>query len=277
MRNILILCALFIIGATGYAQQMNVAGDYRELTDTKPHDGAEVWSKLPSPTSLSWASTDVRYPKLSIPAVEKTSRYRAKAWKGERVNAQAVLWTNVRLSGATISVSDLKSGSFVIPSSAVTTNFVRYVMTDELNKDRTSGCGKRPNRAEWDSSLVADVLDIVKTRDIEACTTQPVWMNVWVPSDTRAGKYRGTLTVSGSNFPSMNLQVEIEVLDRTLPKPKDWKFHLDLWQNPYAVARYYDVPLWSKEHFDAMRPLMKMLANAGQRAITASIMHSCRP
>ncbi len=273
MRNILILCALFIIGATGYAQQMNVAGDYRELTDTKPHDGAEVWSKLPSPTSLSWASTDVRYPKLSIPAVEKTSRYRAKAWKGERVNAQAVLWTNVRLSGATISVSDLKSGSFVIPSSAVTTNFVRYVMTDELNKDRTSGCGKRPNKAEWDSSLVADVLDIVKTRDIEACTTQPVWMNVWVPSDTRAGKYRGTLTVSGSNFPSMNLQVEIEVLDRTLPKPKDWKFHLDLWQNPYAVARYYDVPLWSKEHFDAMRPLMKMLKNAGQRAITAGIMH----
>ena len=271
MRNILILCALFIIGATGYAQQMNVAGDYRELTDTKPHDGAEVWSKLPSPTSLSWASTDVRYPKLSIPAVEKTSRYRAKAWKGERVNAQAVLWTNVRLSGATISVSDLKSGSFVIPSSAVTTNFVRYVMTDELNKDRTSGCGKRPNKAEWDSSLVADVLDIVKTRDIEACTTQPVWMNVWVPSDTRAGKYRGTLTVSGSNFPSMNLQVEIEVLDRTLPK--DWKFHLDLWQNPYAVARYYDVPLWSKEHFDAMRPLMKMLKNAGQRAITAGIMH----
>lgn len=273
MRNILILCALFIIGATGYAQQMNVAGDYRELTDTKPHDGAEVWSKLPSPTSLSWASTDVRYPKLSIPAVEKTSRHRAKAWKGERVNAQAVLWTNVRLSGATISVSDLKSGSFVIPSSAVTTNFVRYVMTDELNKDRTSGCGKRPNKAEWDSSLVADVLDIVKTRDIEACTTQPVWMNVWVPSDTRAGKYRGTLTVFGSNFPSMNLQVEIEVLDRTLPKPKDWKFHLDLWQNPYAVARYYDVPLWSKEHFDAMRPLMKMLKNAGQRAITAGIMH----
>lgn len=273
MRSILILCALFMIGVTGYAQQPDVAGDYTELTDTKPHDGAAVWDNLPSPTHLSWASTDVRYPKLSIPAVEKTSRWRTKAWKGERVNAQAVLWTNVRLAGATISVSDLKNGSAVIPSSAITTNFVRYVMTDELNKDRTSGCSNRPNKAEWDSSLVADVLDIVKIRDIEARTTQPIWMNVWVPSDTRAGKYRGTLTVSGSNFPSMSLQVEIDVIDRTLPEPKDWKFHLDLWQNPYAVARYYDVPLWSKEHFDALRPLMKMLANAGQRAITTSIMH----
>ena len=269
----LIICALLTLWATGYAQQPNAADDYTELTDTKPHDSAEAWGKIATPTQLSWASTDVRYPKLSIPSVTKTSRWQAKAWKGERVNAQAVLWTNVDLKGATISVSDLTNGSHIIPSSSITTNFVRYVMTDELNKDRRGGCGQRPNKAEWDSSLVADVLDIVKMRDIKARTTQPIWMNVWVPSDTRAGKYKGTLTVSGENFSPMNLQVEINVLNRTLPEPKDWKFHLDLWQNPYAVARYYNVPLWSKEHFDAMRPLMKMLANAGQRAITASIMH----
>ena len=48
-------------------------------------------------------------------------------------------------------------------------------MTDELNKDRKGGCGHRPNKAEWDSSLVADVLDIVKIQDIKACTTQPIW------------------------------------------------------------------------------------------------------
>lgn len=48
---------------------------------------------------------------------------------------------------------------------------------------------------------------------------------------------------------------------------------LDLWQNPFAVARYYQVPLWSQAHLDAMRPLMKMLADAGQKIITASIMH----
>lgn len=42
---------------------------------------------------------------------------------------------------------------------------------------------------------------------------------------------------------------------------------------PYAVARYYQVPLWSQEHLDAMRPLMKMLANAGQKIITATLTH----
>ena len=184
-----------------------------------------------------------------------------------------MLWTKEALDDVTVTVSELKSGSAVIPASAITTNFVRYVMTDELNKDRKGGCGHRENKAEWDSSVVADVLDIVKIQDIKACTTQPIWLNVWVPSDARAGKYKGTLTVSGKNFQDMKLQVEIDVQNRTLPAPQDWAFHLDLWQNPYSVARYYQVPLWSKEHFDAMLPIMKMLANAGQRAITTSIMH----
>ena len=58
-----------------------------------------------------------------------------------------------------------------------------------------------------------------------------------------------------------------------LPAPGDWAFRLDLWQNPYAVARFYDLPLWSEEHLEAMRPLMQLLADAGQKTITASIMH----
>ena len=58
-----------------------------------------------------------------------------------------------------------------------------------------------------------------------------------------------------------------------LPPAAEWAFHLDLWQNPYSVARYHQVPLWSKEHFAAMRSIFLPLANAGQKCITASIMH----
>lgn len=275
MKNALILSALIMAAPICFAQQAEKypLGNYEELTDTKSHDDAAAWDKLTSPTSLSWGTTDIRYKKLDIPTVNKVTRWQGKAWKGERVNAQAVLWTQKALEDVTISVSDLKNGSVVIPASDITTNFVRYVMTDELNKDGKGGCGHRENKAEWDSSIVADVLDIVKIQDVKARTTQPIWMNVWVPSDARAGKYKGTLTVSAKNMQPMSLQVEIDVLNRTLPAPQDWTFHLDLWQNPYSVARYYQVPLWSKEHFDAMLPIMKMLSNAGQRAITTSIMH----
>ena len=64
----------------------------------------------------------------------------------------------------------------------------------------------------------------------------------------------------------------LEVADRILPPPSEWKFHLDLWQNPYSVARYHDVRLWSQEHFDLMRPVMKILADAGQKSVTATIL-----
>ncbi len=271
----LILSALLACGPACFSQQAEKfpLGDYEELTDTKPHDGVEVWNKMTAPVRFCWGTTDVRYKKLDVPDVKATGTLRLKAWKGERVNAQAVLWTQKDLEGVEMTVSELKNGNSVIPASAVRTHFVRYVMTDELNKDGSGGCGARENKAEWDSLMVADVLDIVRVREVKARTTQPVWLNVWVPAEAKPGKYKGTLTVSGKNFEAMKLPFEIEVVNRTLPEPQKWAFHLDLWQNPYAVARYYQVPLWSKAHFDAMRPLMKMLANAGQRAITASIMH----
>ena len=131
MKNTFILCAFLALSSFTVAQQSEKypLGDYTELTDTKPHDSDEIWDKLSAPTQLSWGTTDIRYPKLSIPDVKKSNRGQTKAWKGERVNAQAVLWTKVGLEDASITVSDLKSGSSIIPSSAITTNFVRYVMT----------------------------------------------------------------------------------------------------------------------------------------------------
>ena len=275
MRHTFILCALLAATPLCFAQNAEIypLGNYQELTDTKPHDSEATWNKLTVATQLSWASIDTRYKKLSIPQVTKQTSKQLKAWRGERVNAQAVLWTKAALHEATITTSNLKNGSAIIPASAIKANFVRYTMTDELNKNGRGTCSERPDKTQWDSSLVADPIDIVKVRDIEARTSQPIWMNVSVPSNTKPGTYKGTITVSGKDFKPLTLKVEIAVLNRTLPDPKDWKFHLDLWQNPYAVARYYKVPLWSKEHFDAMLPIMKMLANAGQKVITTTIMY----
>ncbi|KAA6304126.1 hypothetical protein EZS27_044230, partial [termite gut metagenome] len=88
---------------------------------------------------------------------------------------------------------------------------------------------------------MADVLDNVKRIDVKANTVQPVWVTIWIPSGAKAGKYNGKLTVSGENTSPMTLNIDLEVQNRTLPSPKDWHFHLDLWQNPYSVARYYQV------------------------------------
>lgn len=276
MRNTLLCCLLAGSGLLVSAQQAEKfpLGEYTELTDTKPID-QQAWDDLKAPVHLSWGSTDVRYSKTNVPALKETRLWKGTAWKGERINAQAVLWSAAPLANVSVSVSDLKGpGGSIIPASAIKTNHVRYVMTDELNKDGKGGCGHRPDPTQWDSSLVADVLDVVKIQDIAARTTRPVWMNIWVPQSAKAGNYTGELTVSAEGQEPMTLKIALRVVNRTLPAPKDWAFHLDLWQNPYAVARYYQVPLWSKEHFEAMRPTMQTLADAGQKIITTTLMHA---
>lgn len=271
-------CSLMSMAQTNTVNYNGVAqplGQYDELDDPKPHDSDKTWQAMEAPACLSWASTDVRYAKHNVPKLKKNSRsIELRAWRGERVNAQALLWTRTNLGNVKMEASDLRSASgCVIPKTSIRTHFVRYVMTDELNKDGKGGCGCRDNREEWDSSLVADVLDINVSLPVKRASTQPLWMNIWVPEDTKPGIYNGTITVSGDYLPAQKLNVKLTVCDRLLPEPKKWHLNLDLWQNPYAVARYYGVKLWSREHFDAMLPIMRMLADAGQRAITASIMY----
>lgn len=276
MRNTILGCLLATSGLLCNAQQPApvISSDYTELTDTKPIDNT-AWEQMKTPVRLSWGSTDVRYDKANVPALKETRNWKGTAWKGERIQAQAVLWSAVPLTEVSATVSDL-TGPYkgnLIPASAVRTALVRYVMTDELNKDGRGGCGHRPDRTEWDSSLVADVLDVIQVKDMQARTVQPVWVSIQVPETATAGTYRGTLTVQAKGLEPMTLPLELKVTGRTLPAPKDWAFHLDLWQNPYAVARYYNVPLWSQAHFDAMRPTMQQLADAGQKIITATVMN----
>ena len=271
MKRTLFLSLLSVL--TGMVCAQSPANDYEEWTDTKPHDGVEVWNRVPGTPQISWASTDCRYAKWDVPQLKRQTTVRLKGWRGERVNAQALLWTRHELHDARVEVSALRSGKSVIPAEVIKTGFVRYVMTDETDPKGKSNCGDRSNKADWDSAMVADPIGAPTLRRIDAASARPVWVNVWIPAQTKPGVYQGTVTVSGSNFATQRLRLQVEVTANTLPAPKDWAYHLDLWQNPYAVARYHNVPLWSKAHFDAMRPLMRMLADAGQKAITTSIMH----
>ena len=84
-------------------------------------------------------------------------------------------------------------------------------------------------------------------------------LSVAVPEDAKPGEYRAG-------------DVKITVIDRVLPPAKEWRYFLDLWQHPWAVARYFGVKPFSKEHYARMRPLWKMLAEAGQKTLTVTLL-----
>ena len=223
---------------------------------------------------LEWASTGSHCVIGGGPSLDYQKKaFNHSAWRGEKVFAQAVISSDTELEDVTLSVSDLSNGKSGIKSGNISVQFVSFVVSDLLDTTKYGQCGQRQDKSEWGEVLVADVLDLKESMNIPAGRKQPVWMTVNVPSDAKPGKYTGRMTVSSSNAKARSLPVELVVSDHILPPAHDWTFHLDLWQNPYSVARYENVPLWSDAHFEAMRPVMKMLAEAGQKSVTATIMN----
>ncbi|MCM4157029.1 glycoside hydrolase domain-containing protein [Gramella sp. AN32] len=260
------------------------------LKTGQPQFPMETYMELPNPTAtpsalweqkkrnkVSWGNTYTRYKKEEPAPVDKTkSLINLSAWKGERVSAQFIVSAYKKPIQLSFEVSDLvhhKNSSQKIDKSNIFSGFVRYVMTDELNKDGKGGCGQR-NLTEFDSTLVADPIDhLTKVLAVPQNTSRPGWIRIWVPQNTKAGKYTGTVKIKDGNNVIEKLKLSVSVSDRILPAPENWNFHLDLWQNPYAAARYYQTELWSDAHFKTMEHDIQHYVNAGGKSITASIMN----
>ena len=211
-----------------------------------------------------WGSVDVRYPMDCGTVVTDEAVNHAVAWRGERVNLQLVVDNGAKESVVEYSFSDLKCGRGIIPAANVVGGFVQPVLTDKF-----TGCGRHEVDAHGEVP-VADRITAADTTVLAGGARRGLWLTVQVPQDVKPGTYKGTVElVSGGK--KTKYGYSIKVLDRTLPAPKEWAFHLDLWQNPYAIARVHNVELWSNEHFEVLRPYMLKLASAGQKAITATL------
>ena len=168
-----------------------------------------------------------------------------------------------------LEISGLRASVKGIPFAEV--HPLTYVTGDVLGEGFRQ-CGWRKNKKEWDSIRVADRICNDKVVTPVAGEPQKFWLSVKVPADCKPGHYDGSVKISGKGMKTVRVPFSIEVADRTLPPAKDWEFHLDLWQNPYSVARYHNVEPWSEEHFKYLKTEMQPLADAGQKVITATIL-----
>lgn len=184
---------------------------------------------------------------------DETQRcWRAAAWRNERVHGQFVVWSSEPVPQLRLSCSALRGARGAeIPAAAAVPRFVRYVLAD-----------KQP---------VGDILDTAERLDLPAGGYRPVWLTVTVPPRAKPGLYRGTLTVTGEGGRVLAFPLELTVLAARLPDPEDWAFFLDLWQHPWAVARYHGVKPFSPEHYRVLEPIYRELAGAGQKALTVTI------
>lgn len=253
---------LCVLSQVAYAQQ----GELSVPVSPDAH-----WDKVSGGLHARWTDTDTQIDKYRCPAGQSgTNSLAFSAWRGERVHARLLVWSSQEEGEVSYAIDGGDVARWVDPT---TTGFMRYVMTDELNKGGKGGCGFRPDKTKFDSLLVADRIEPGTALAYEPRTVRPVWITFDVPYDARPATYKGSVRIWSTGSKELTLRYSIRVVNRTMPRADQRKFHLDLWQNPFAVARMDSVPFWSERHFEAMRPVMERLAKAGQRGITATICH----
>lgn len=261
--SFLLLAAAMLLAACGGANDRPSFPDFQEMAD--PAAAFADWSAAGDTPCASFVTTDRRFGKSQLPDVEPRTACRLTAWRGERVSAQLLVWSAQPVERLVCTAGVLTSDEGRLPESAVRTRFVCYVMSDEF----ACGCCKRKPQ-DFAAVLTADMLDERPSMALEACTVRPVWITVDVPQDAAPGLYRTPVTVA-CDGDEQRLELAVEVTGRTLPAPSEWRYHLDLWQHPAAVARVEGTEMWSDAHFEALRPVMKPLADAGQKVVTATL------
>lgn len=119
-------------------------------------------------------------------------------------------------------------------------------------------------------SLTSDIISDKKSILVEPGTAQIIWVSGKFPNEiNKNAKFNINLYYTKDYDDEIllgSIPCSFEVLNTSLPKESE--FFLDLWQHPCSLARYYDVSLFSDEHFYIIDNYIKELSTAGQKTIT---------
>jgi len=190
-----------------------------------------VWENIKPGLHSGFGSMDVAYSKSIPPGGSIAESITLHGWKGERVHCMLLVWSAGSEENIRIEASGFSRNNYRIDKESTSISVIKYVLSDEFS----GGCGPR-DKDKIPVHLSPDLLSKANSFTIDAPGTRPVWISVDIPSETPPGIYKGTISRQSASG-TFDHAITLEVLNKSLPSPSEWSFHLDLWQNPYAVAR----------------------------------------
>ena len=242
-----------------------------EYTFDQPADPAG-WKKVKPGLNVAFATTDELYLRSEIPQLKaQATSWEETGWRGERLNAQILVWSPDTLEQVRVTVNDLAGNNGkTIRKENIGTDMVRYVLSNFPYAATGFGCDVSASDIAY---LMPDRFEKFDRFSLPGMSVRPVWITINIPADTDPGVYTGTIQVNSEKH-QQSLQVKVNVQDQVLPKPSDWSYRLDLWQNPWVVAWYYHLEPWSDEHKALLKKHLKLYADAGGKYITTYAVHS---
>ncbi len=231
----------------------------------------EKWNQAKPGLNAGFGSTDFLYLRSELPEPATALVWKSKAWKGERLNAQILVWSPDTLEQVRVILNDLTSDQGQkITTDKIKTHLIRYVLSNFPYLAQAQNCGAGTTDSVW---LMPDRFEKFERFDLPGKTVRPIWLSVEIPPNLEPGIYRGPVTVKSANAETV-LELEIEVQNQRLPKPSDWSFRLDIWQNPWVLAWHNKIEPWSEEHISLLKKHLKLYAEAGGKYITTYAVHS---
>lgn len=200
----------------------------------------------------------ITQPRAVAAMTSSHSKLTVSAWRGERAGLEIPLPE----MGDGFLQLHIKGNKLLSPHTKP--HFLQTVITDDFQN-----CGYHPDSLQaW---LVPDIIGTDALEGNDPTFGKAVWCTIEVPKDIKPGTYKQLLVVKRNGKDIATILFAVRIVDRRLSLSSD--FHLNFWQQPYAVSRYYGVRPWSQEHFDLLRPYMKLLARAGQRNASAVLFY----
>jgi hypothetical protein len=225
-----------------------------------------AWDREQSGLHAAFGSTDELYVRCEVPQLpDESQKWEETAWKGERLNAQILVWSPDTLAQIRVKVNDLADGNGqVLEHKNFRLNMVRYVLSGFSYGATNTDCNVTLNEATY---LMPDRFEEFERFALPGGTVRPVWLILDVPENAGTGLYTGNIEII-SETQHIPLAISIRVQDCVLPEPEDWTFQLDLWQNPWVVSSYFQVEPWSDEHKMLLKKHLRLYADAGGKFIT---------
>lgn len=194
------------------------------------------------------------------------------AWKNDVLSSVIVITTFAdAISDIHAEISDFINEEIVFDNRNIT---IRSLKETKAYIGRSFD---KPNIPTNHKENIPDIIYKELPVSVDAKTVQPLWVTIDVPTDTPAGDYSGTITLTAKNNEDIILNYSFEVLDITVPEKdhqKDYDFGMELWQYPYTVARYYGIneeDLFGEKHLKILTHQLEMYKKSGGDSITVTI------
>ncbi|MDE6099326.1 MAG: DUF4091 domain-containing protein [Muribaculaceae bacterium] len=200
-----------------------------------------------------------------------TDSWTDTVWQNDRIHNQIILKNSgAEIRKLTFAVTPLSGHDYEISADNIRLRGVKMVAGDAA-----PAVDAQPSPRPL--TYVGDALSETLPQSILPGQTEAIWLSVDVPDGCPPGSYSGSVDILSDTNLLASCKINILVTSHRLPDPCDWTFHLDIWQFPFQLPTLIsqngggDTEMFSQKYFDLMRPFYSILADAGQKSITAYI------